>query len=263
MSKAIEKMFLKMKLDDLQETGIFAGYGSFFNVKDLQRDTVLPGAFKRTIKNNGGVFPMLFNHRPEKEIAITESAKEDNNGLFVKGKLYISDDPREDLPDARATYIRMKRRKEAGKPIGLSIGYEPKAWEYDPEDSALPDWQRGRLLKEIKLWEISIVTFPANEQATIQNIKSTEEEINTFMFMIEDFKEGRVLSRANRGLVKELIDKLKALLDAAGGGDDDSDSDSEKSLPLAALKELADNMSTRAARLETYDWIEKLKRRTL
>lgn len=56
----------------------------------------------------------------------------------------------------------------AGSITGMSIGYMLNDWEYDREKEA---W----ILKEIDLWEVSLVTFPCNEEARISNVKSALE----------------------------------------------------------------------------------------
>ena len=77
--------------------------------------------------------------------------KEDDVGLYVRGRLLIDDDPL-----AKRAHAHMK----AGSLTGLSIGYVLKDWEYDRSKEAF-------LLKEIDLWEVSLVTFPSNDEARI------------------------------------------------------------------------------------------------
>jgi hypothetical protein len=67
----------------------------------------------------------------------------------------------------------MKQAKAAGIPMGLSIGYQTVIEEVDNETGI-------RKLKEISLWEISIVTFPACEPARVDAVKSDERGALTF-----------------------------------------------------------------------------------
>lgn len=211
----MERKFFKLKLESLDESGNFTGYGAVFGNVDAYKDIIDPGAFKRTIKNHNQVIPILFNHDPNKEIALTSAMAEDEHGLLLSGKLYISDDAKMDLKDARETYIKMKQRQAAGKPIGMSIGYDTVQDYKDKDD------QEIRHLKEIKLWETSIVTFPANELATITGIKSLDEdELSRLIQWCKnideiELKEGRVLSSSNRTLVSNAIEALQALLEAS------------------------------------------------
>lgn len=153
----------KLEIKSLNEDGTFEGYASVFGVKDNQNDVIEAGAFKRTIDHHGGKVPILDQHDPKVEIGMTTEMKEDGNGLYFKGVLYIdNDDVKNEVPAARAVYVKMKKRAELGKPLGISIGYKAvqKAFK-----------NAVRHLKEIALFEISTVTFPANELATVTAVK--------------------------------------------------------------------------------------------
>jgi HK97 family phage prohead protease len=100
---------------------------------------------------------MLWQHDSRQPIGVYDEIKEDDNGLFVKGRLLVND-----IEKAKEAYALIK----AGAISGLSIGYTIKGSEKGKE---------GHLyLKELALWEISIVTFPANEQANVNSVKAKE-----------------------------------------------------------------------------------------
>lgn len=249
----MERKFFKLKLDTLEDTGNFSGYGAVFNNVDLGKDIIDVGAFNRTIKNHGGIIPILFNHWSDKEIGLSSSLKENDTGLLLSAKLYISDDPKMDLPDARQTYIKMKYRQMAGKSMGMSIGYDTLQSYQDEKNREI------RHLKEIKLWEISAVTFPMNEKATIENVKSMfDEELKTlleyFIDNPEELKEGRVLSTENHTLVQQAIEVLQALLTAA---EPKTDSDSDF---LKAAKGLAGDLNSEVSVLEFKRKINEIRR---
>ncbi|MGJ7782459.1 HK97 family phage prohead protease [Escherichia coli] len=88
----------------------------------------------------------------DEPIGVYTEMKEDDVGLYVRGRLLIDDDPL-----AKRAHAHMK----AGSLTGLSIGYVLKDWEYDRTKEAF-------LLKEIDLWEVSLVTFPSNDVGTDQ-----------------------------------------------------------------------------------------------
>lgn len=156
----------KLEIKSLNEDGTFEGYASVFGVKDNQNDVVEIGAFKRTIDHHKGMVPILDQHDPKVEIGMTTEMKEDKNGLHFKGMLYVdNDNPINDVPQARAVYVKMKRRAELGNPLGISIGYSVL-------QKAFKDTVRH--LKELALWEISTVTFAANELATVTGVKGEE-----------------------------------------------------------------------------------------
>lgn len=161
-------MELKRRLDiafdvkTVKETGEFEGYGSVFGVKDSYSDIVVPGAFQKSLKawkEKGRLPAMLWQHNMAEPIGPYKEMREDDIGLFVHGQLLIDDDPL-----AKRAHAHLK----AGSLSGLSIGYTLVDWEWSAEKGAY-------LLKEIELWEVSLVTFPANDAARISNVKSQFE----------------------------------------------------------------------------------------
>lgn len=157
---------------DTTGAGTFKGYASTFHNEDLQGDIVMPGAFKRTIQNNGGVFRLLDQHNPDIEIGIVK-ATEDATGLLIDGEFYIdpSGDPTKEVRAARETYVKMQRRQAAGMPLQFSIGYR----------AINPRFENGkRLLTEVALAEVSTVTFPANPQAVTTSVKSHDDLAKAF-----------------------------------------------------------------------------------
>lgn len=211
--KVLKKLYCKMKINDLDDKGTFTGYASVFNNVDLGDDVMLPGAFKRTIKNSGGVIPILSSHDMDKEIGITQSLKEDDYGLEVKGKLYISDDPKMDLPEARNKYIIMQNRKKVGKPMGQSIGYYTMKHRWDQEKPNI------RFLEEVRLHEISLVSIPMNELATVTDAKSLENEIEKLFELAENYE---LFDDRQKKSILEKVEKLNALLGTSAVKDPDS-----------------------------------------
>ncbi|EQB98528.1 HK97 family phage prohead protease [Photorhabdus temperata] len=154
-----QRLDVPLKLKSVSDSGEFEGYGSVFGVKDSYDDIVLPGAFSKSLQLWQGKqsFPaMLWQHRMDEPIGVYTEMKEDDRGLYLKGRLLIDDDPL-----AKRAHAHMK----AGSLSGLSIGYVLNDGEYDRAKDAF-------LLKEIALWEVSLVTFPANDEARVGNVKS-------------------------------------------------------------------------------------------
>lgn len=150
-----------LKIKSVSETGEFEGYGSVFDVVDSHNDVVVPGAFKRTLESwakKGRLPAMLWQHKIDEPIGVYTEMREDDIGLYVKGRLLINDDPL-----ARRAYAHMK----ADSLGGLSIGYflYEDGYEYDHEKGV---W----ILKDIDLWEVSPVTFASNDEARISEVKS-------------------------------------------------------------------------------------------
>lgn len=154
-----QRLDIPLKIKSVTETGEFEGYGSVFGVKDSYSDIVVPGAFQASLnewREKGGLPAMLWQHQISEPVGVYTEMREDDTGLYVKGRLLIEDDPL-----SKRAHAHLK----AGSLSGLSIGYILKDWEYDRSKGAF-------LLKEIDLWEVSLVTFPSNDEARVSDVKS-------------------------------------------------------------------------------------------
>ena len=155
------------KIKEVDESGIFSGYGSVFGNIDHGRDMVVAGAFEKTLAQhtvNGSMPLMFYSHSLQKEAGEWLEMLEDERGLWCRGKLWI-DGPHPDL-DALKAYRGMKKNK--GK-MGLSIGYDvPEGGAEYVKDGGY--WK----LKEIDLWEVSPTPFPMNDLARVESVKMVE-----------------------------------------------------------------------------------------
>lgn len=153
----IEEKFCSLNLKGVSEEGEFEGYASKFGDHDRGGDVVQKGAFKNSLKQRKGAtgVKMLWQHDHSSPIGVWEEVKEDDKGLKVRGRLLISA-----VQKAREAHELMK----AGVIDGLSIGYRTV--------KSLRDDATGfRQLKELDLWEISLVTFPMLTSATVMSVK--------------------------------------------------------------------------------------------
>lgn len=203
------------KADTVNDDGTFTGYGSVFGVLDSYREIVAPGAFSESLENikaSGDPLPALWQHYSSEPIGGYNTLQEDSKGLFVDGFLL-----KNEIPRANEAFALMKRRVVKG----LSIGY------YVLEDS-WNEKDRIRTLTKLELVEISIVTFPANQDALIDAVKSqlaggTLPKLKEFEdFLCEaGFSRSQAKAIAGHGLSKllnqreadgksgELLDTLK------------------------------------------------------
>ncbi|PTV97145.1 hypothetical protein C8J27_101254 [Rhodobacter aestuarii] len=128
------------------------GYASLFGTPDQGGDVVQPGAYARALERlaeQGGRVKMLWQHDPAQPIGVWDSVTEDARGLYVKGRL---------LPEvARAR--EAAALVAAGAIDGLSIGYRTLR--------AHRNEKGARLLAELELWEVSLVTFPMLRAAKV------------------------------------------------------------------------------------------------
>lgn len=140
------------------DDGMVEGYGSVFDVEDSYGDIIKPGAYKATLaahKAAGSMPAMLWQHDSDQPIGVWTEMVEDEKGLRVKGQLLLA------TVRGREAYELLK----IGALKGMSIGFMAKEWSYQEE---------LRILTAIDLWELSIVTFPANQKATVTGIKSAD-----------------------------------------------------------------------------------------
>lgn len=148
---------------------VFSGYGAVFGNLDSKGDVIEPGAFTDTIaqaKSTGNWPAMLSQHGGEgltaddlTPIGIYTDLREDEKGLYVEGKF---------APTQRGQEMHALMKMQPRPAINaLSIGF--KALKY--KLGRMADEPR-RTLQQIKLFEISPVTFPANKLALINGVKS-------------------------------------------------------------------------------------------
>ena len=143
----------------IADDGVFEGYGSVFGVEDWYRDVVVKGAFSRSLadwKLKGALPVLCWQHDAANVIGVYEEMAEDDHGLYLRGRLL-----KDDIDQARTAYALLKAKAISG----LSIGYSVKVDEYDRNTEI-------RTLKEVDLWEVSLVTFPANEHARVESVKN-------------------------------------------------------------------------------------------
>ncbi len=137
------------------EIGVFDGLASTFGTPDRAGDVIEPGAFRDSLARAGRI-KMLWQHDPRAPIGIWEHIEETAAGLAVKGRLVL------EVQQAREALALLR----AGAVDALSIGFSvPRAGASFDRESSL------RRLNRIDLWEVSIVTFPANPDARVARVK--------------------------------------------------------------------------------------------
>jgi len=160
--QGVKNLDFVLEVKAVKGDGTFSGYASVFDVIDQGRDVVMKGAFAKTIRDieaSGRPLPVLWQHDSYNPIGIITLMKEDERGLYVEGKLAL------DAPQGAAALSLL----QMGAISGMSIGYITTKWSADEETGV-------RSLIELELWEISLVTFPMNEAARVEAVKSKLED---------------------------------------------------------------------------------------
>lgn len=156
-------MDFALQIKAAKDDGTVEGYGSVFGVRDAYDDVIAPGAFGQSLKDHkaGGTMPaMLWQHNASEPIGIWTDMVEDERGLKVIGQLAL------ETVRGREAHALLKM----GALNGLSIGFVSKQWTYDRETEV-------RTLTQIDLWEVSLVTFPANGKSRVTTVKGAADEV--------------------------------------------------------------------------------------
>lgn len=139
-----------------EETGTFTGYAARWNSPDSFGDVLMKGAFAATLDEHraAGTRPlMLWSHDPSEVIGVWEELREDDVGLFAKGRLIL------DVARARETRALMN----AGAVNGLSIGFRTRKAETRAGG--------GRTVRSVGLIEVSVVARPAQPLARVTQVR--------------------------------------------------------------------------------------------
>ena len=184
--------FKAINSDDEEEKGMFEGYGSIFGNKDLGNDVVEAGAFSKSLrKRKPNQVKLLWQHKQDQPIGVFEKITEDGDGLQVKGRLALG------TQQGREAFELMKM----GALDGLSIGYKA-----DPNKQSYDERRKRRMLKEVDLMEISLVTFPMNPQARVTSVKACDRTIRDWETFLRE--EGELSRSDSKVCAKALVNTL-------------------------------------------------------
>ena len=163
---------LKFASGDEAPARAFSGYGAVFGNLDSYGDVIAKGAFKRTLRDYrqaDRLPPMLAQHggflsaADLMPIGVWTKMVEDDTGLVVEGRL-------SDTARGNEAYTLLKD----GALSGLSIGYVTKEFALGTRPG-----EPRRTIKDIDLLEVSLVTFPANDRARIDQVKAAARSLST------------------------------------------------------------------------------------
>ena len=221
--KSLEVLFDVKRITDDDPEGTIEGYGSVYNVVDQGNDIIAPGAFNKSLRERGTAsVKMLWQHDQRQPVGRWDEIKSDRNGLRVKGQLIL------EVPQASSAYALAK----GGAIKGLSIGYIPVKYTIDEKTGT-------RTLTEVRLLEISLVTFPMNEQAELTGVKSGQVSIRSLEKALRD--EAALSIKDAKAAISVVVKSLN-LRDAEDGvkSDDPFDGDDVRD----ALKAANDDAAT-------------------
>jgi hypothetical protein len=212
------------------DAGSFEGYASVFGTIDSYGDTIDRGAYTQTLPQFLTRGFIGWGHDWNEPIGIVTDAHEDGKGLFITGQFHSDS-------DAQKFRSRAKERVAAGKFMGLSIGYEAEGYEMRTVEQPFRNsWgelsDKVRALTKIKLYEVSLVTVPSEENSGVTAVKSDgfglpfDDHSERTRVAVREWiaraksgsdirtKEGRAISTARR-------EKLVSMRDALHGHADE------------------------------------------
>ena len=154
------------------QTGIITGYFSVFGNVDSDGDIVLPGAFKKTIRENGpdsskARILHLYMHDPSKILSKPHVLKEDKHGLYFESKISET--------SLGKDVLQLYRDKVLTE---HSIGYQIVKREVDEKEET-------QKLVELKLWEGSTVSWGANMDALVSTVKTEGKDSHSWEILIK------------------------------------------------------------------------------
>ena len=166
----MQRKAFPFELKAIDEKGTFSGWASTFGGPDLGNDVIAPNAFAQTLRQRGPERVLLWQHRTDQPVGKVK-LREEGRGLWADGV----------LNPALSTFQDHYTMLKDGLVGQMSIGFDAIQKDYND--------QGQRVLKEIALWEISLVTFGMNPEANIESVKSAaqtaEEETEVYRLLSE------------------------------------------------------------------------------
>jgi len=190
------------KAETVEESGVFTGYGSVFDVLDSYKEIVVRGAFAETMaahKAKGTMPAMLWQHRSGEPMGVYLEMDEDAVGLRVRGQIAMK------TQRGAEAYELLKM----GAISGLSIGFVPREEAYDKVTGITT-------LKKVDLWELSLVTFPANDAARVQGVKAVDGIIT-----LRDAEDYLREAGISKGQALAFLSKIKSIARSESAADDE------------------------------------------
>jgi uncharacterized protein len=218
----------------------FEGYGSIFGNVDLGYDIVVKGAFKQSLKEHSAnkTMPLMFwMHQPDQVPGLWHHMEEDSKGLFVAGEL---------VETSLGKDVDILLEKKAVR--GMSIGYQTIDADY--KDDGV------RLLKQVKLHEVSIVSMAMNPLAQVESLKAARlSQSGEYVPTEREFEQYLRKMGCSRSVAVALTAKLfdgtgevSGMLTTSPSGKLESTEDEEMKQLLQRLGSLTDNVYATALR---------------
>lgn len=231
-----------IKSELAEDGGIVKGYASTFDRDpDAYGDVVAPGAFAdslarwKSLNEQGKYIPLLWGHDtddPKSNIGRVVDAYEDERGLFIEAEF--------DADNEKAQYVR--KLVQEGRVYQFSFAFEIR----DQATVELENGVKANELRDLELFEVSLVQIPANQHATVEEVKSLEVEA-----MIEE-KSGRRNSAKDADKLREIESAAKQIQEVVNGLLTDGEAETTDEVDEGEAEKSAEGASSQAAFVDAY-----------
>lgn len=199
--------FLTASIKDMDmKQGIVTGYAASFGTLDSDRDIIMPGAFAKTINDQGPKSAQprikhLLNHNTSQPLGVPEVLKEDDKGLYYESKV-----------GTNAIAVDFLKMVDSGLITEHSIGYSVLRKTVINPDA---DWRdQTTHLHELKLWEFSSLTaWGANQYTPLTGVKTAKSVEDRIERLVKALHNGTFTDTAFTFLNDELLFIQKAFKD--------------------------------------------------
>ena len=251
----IEKYFAEEKGNNMEHqfksfnlkangNGSISGYFSTYEkTPDSYGDIIEPGAFTQTIakrKESGHPFPLCWNHDFDKVIGVVDSVEETENGPYIEAH-FLDTELAQDV----------RKFVQSGAVYQFSFAYDVlKAREPNEEEK-----KAGvkNVLQDLEVFEVSVVTVPANQNAVVTDVKAICET---------ETKSGRRNSKADEGIIRDAIDQLNSCIKSLETLFGDEDNTEEEEAPqeeaIPEVNEASEEQTENGNSKRASDLLEKI-----
>lgn len=231
-------MYYKTMQLKADEAGKISGFFSTYEkTPDSYGDIIEPGAFTKTIekrKETGHPFPLCWNHDFSSVIGVVDTIEEKEIGPYIEASF---------LDTALAQDVR--KMVQSGAVYQFSFAYDVLSWREPTADEKKMGVQN--VLQEVEVFEISVVTVPANQNAVVTDIKGAIEA---------EIKAGRRNNKSDEETIKQIISLAQSLLTKEDDKPEEAEAEEEaKSEVNEASEEPKDDGNSKRAE----DLLEKIK----
>lgn len=221
-----------------EDGGIVKGYASTFDRDpDAYGDVVAPGAFAKSLERwkalnaEGKFIPLLWGHDtedPKSNIGRVVDAVEDERGLLITAEF--------DADNEKAQYVR--KLVQEGRVYQFSFAFEIR----EQGTVELEDGRKANELRDLELFEVSLVQIPANQHATVEEVKATEPEI----------KSGRRNSAKDADELRKIASAAAQIQEVVNGLLADDETDTEDGEEESEAAKAAEGETSQAEFVDAY-----------